>query len=396
VNAARQADGGRLRVLVVHNRYRQRGGEDAVAEAEAALLERHGHAVEVYLRDNRELDGVGALAAGAQALWSRRAAEDVARLCERFGADLVHAHNTFARVSPSVYWAAARAGVPVVQTLHNYRLMCVQGMFRLEERICEDCLGRVPWRGVLRRCYHGSAAQSAALAGVITLQRAFGSARVARYVALTEFSRRKFIEGGLPAARISVKPNFVDVARAPEAPRRGALFVGRLSAEKGIGTLVDALAHAPELELETVGDGPEAPALAARPGTRARGWLAQAEVLDRMRAAACLVMPSVWFECFPRTLVEAFACGLPVVASRVGALEELVEHGRTGLLFEPGSGEALARALRWALAHPERMREMGANARAEYEARYAPARNHEQLMAIYADALGALRAPAAA
>jgi glycosyltransferase involved in cell wall biosynthesis len=308
----------------------------------------------------------------------------------------VHAHNTFARVSPSVYWAAARAGVPVVQTLHNYRLMCVQGMFRLEERICEDCLGRVPWRGVLRRCYHGSAAQSAALAGVVTLQRAFGSARVARYVALTEFSRRKFIEGGLPAARISVKPNFVDVARAPEAPRRGALFVGRLSAEKGIGTLVDALAHAPELELETVGDGPEAPALAARPGTRARGWLAQAEVLDRMRAAACLVMPSVWFECFPRTLVEAFACGLPVVASRVGALEELVEHGRTGLLFEPGSGEALAHALRWALAHPERMREMGRNARSVYEARYSPARNYEELMQIYRSARAVAGAQVAA
>ena len=395
MNAALGIAGRRLRVVVVHNRYRQRGGEDTVAEAEAALLERHGHAVEVYLRDNRELDGVGPLAASAQALWSRRTAEDIARLCARFGADLVHAHNTFARVSPSMYWSASRAGVPVVQTLHNYRLMCVQGMFRLEDRICEDCLGRVPWRGVLRRCYHGSAAQSAALAGVVTVHRALRD-RVARYVALTEFSRRKFIEGGLPAARIAVKPNFVDIARAPEAPRRGALFVGRLSAEKGIGTLADALARAPELELETVGDGPEAPALAARPGTHARGWLAQAEVLDRMRAAACLVMPSVWFECFPRTLVEAFACGLPVVASRVGALEELVEHGRTGLLFEPGSGEALARALRWALAHPERMHEMGANARAEYEARYAPARNHEQLMAIYADAIGARRAPAAA
>jgi glycosyltransferase involved in cell wall biosynthesis len=119
---------------------------------------------------------------------------------------------------------------------------------------------------------------------------------------------------------------------------------------------------------------------------RARGWLAQAEVLDRMRAAACLVMPSVWFECFPRTLVEAYACGLPVIASRVGALAELVEHGRTGLLFEPGSAEGLARALAIARQYPQRMREMGANARALYEQRYAPQRNYEQLMRIYSEA----------
>ena len=387
-----------LRVLVVHNRYRQRGGEDAVAEAESALLEKHGHAVEFYERDNRELENMAALDAAAQALWSRRTAHEVAQLCERFGADLVHAHNTFALVSPSLYWSALRAGVPVVQTLHNYRLFCVQGMFRREERICEDCLGHLPWRGVVRRCYHGSAAQSAALASVVTLHRALGTFRdrVTRYVALTEFCRDKFVQGGLPAERIVVKPNFVDIAAPLPGPRRGALFVGRLSEEKGIATLLGALALDPMLELETVGDGPEAAAVAARPAVRARGWLAQAEVLDRMRAAACLVMPSVWYECFPRTLVEAYACGLPVIASRVGALAELVEHGRTGLLFEPGSAESLAQTLALARAQPQWMREMGANARALYEQRYSPQRNYEQLMAVYADAGAALRTREAA
>ena len=387
----------RPRVLIVHNRYRQRGGEDAVVEAETALLVRNGHAVEHYERDNRELDDIGALDASAQALWSRRTATEITGLCERFGADLVHAHNTFALVSPSLYWSAFRAGVPVVQTLHNYRLFCVQGMFRLRDRICEDCLGHVPWRGVVRRCYHASATQSAALAGVVTLHRALGTFRdrVTRYIALNEFCRRKFIEGGLPASRIAVKPNFVDVARAPEAPRRGALFVGRLSAEKGIDTLLGALDHAPGVEVDVVGDGPEQARVAAHPRLRAHGWLGQAEVLERMRGAACLVLPSVWFECFPRTVVEAYACGLPVIASRVGALEELVEHGRTGLLFEAGSATELARAIAWARAHPAAMQEMGSNARALYEERYSPARNYAELMVIYADALGAAQARAA-
>ena len=389
---------GALRVLVVHNRYRQRGGEDAVVDAEIALLRDRGHAVELYARDNRELEGIGSLDAAAQALWSRRTAAEITSLCARFGADLVHAHNTFALVSPSLYWSAFRAGVPVVQTLHNYRLFCVQGMFRLHDRICEDCLGHLPWRGVTRRCYHDSAAQSAALATVVTLHRALGTFRdrVTRYVALTEFCRRKFIEGGLPAERIAVKPNFVDAARPLERPRSGALFVGRLSAEKGIDTLLGALDRAPGSAIEVIGSGPEEGKVAAHPQVRARGWLAQPEVLERMRGASFMVLPSVWYECFPRTVVEAFACGLPVIASRVGALAELVEHGRTGLLFKPGSQRGLARSLAYAHAHPERMREMGANARAVYEARFSPARNYEDLMQIYQGAIAATGARKAA
>ena len=381
------------RILVVHNRYQAAGGEDAVVDDEIALLRERGHAVEAYLRDNRELEHMGALDAFGQALWARRSARELDALLAAFRPDVVHVHNTFARVSASVYWAAARASVPVVQTLHNFRLMCVQAMFLRDGRVCEDCVGRAPWRGVLHKCYRGSRAQSAGLAAVVGLHRALGTYRhrVARYIALTEFCRRKFIEGGLPAHKIMVKPNFVPDARPPCEPRRGGLYVGRLSPEKGIDVLLAALDEVPGAELDVVGAGPEASKVAAHPRARLLGWRAAHEVRARMARAAYLVMPSLWYENFPRTLVEAFAAGLPVIASRLGALEELVEDRFTGLLFEPGSAPGLARRIAAAERQPEAMRRMGRHARLVYETVYTPATNYQQLMAIYDSALAAAR-----
>ena len=377
------------RILVVHNRYQLPGGEDAVVDAEIGLLRDRGHEVETYVRDNHELRDIKAFDAFTQTLWSRRTSREIGRLVGEFRPDVIHAHNTFALVSASVYWAAARAAVPVVQTLHNFRLLCVQAMFLLEGRVCEDCLGRVPWRGVARKCYRNSGLQSAALATMLGMHRALGTYRnkVSRYIALTDFCRAKFIEGGLPASRIVVKPNFVDVEPHPETARRGGLFVGRLAAEKGIDALIGALRELPNVTLDVIGDGPERHKMESHPQLNLLGWLPPAEVHERMRRAAYLVMPSIWYESFPRTLVEAFANGLPVVASHLGAMAELVDHGRTGLLFEPGSAADLARHLAWAEAFPGKMRAMGEHAREVYESRFTPGKNYAQLMAIYEDAI---------
>jgi len=383
----------KVRVLVVHNRYQLPGGEDAVVNAEIDLLRSRGHVVETYLRDNRELDGLNALDAFTQTVWSRRTTRDIVTMIGAFRPDVVHAHNTFAVVSSAVYWAASRAGVPVVQTLHNFRLLCVQAMFLREGRVCEDCLGRVPWRSVSHRCYRGSAVQSAALATMLGVHRALGTYRnkVARYIALTEFCRGKFIEGGLPASRVAVKPNFVDIARPPDTPRRGGLYVGRLSEEKGIDTLSQALCETDGVTIDVIGAGPQQQMAEGRPQLRMLGWLTPTDVHARMRNASYLVMPSIWYEGFPRTLVEAFANGLPVIASRLGSLAELVEHGRTGLLFEPSSPRELARQLAWADAFPEKMRVMGENARREYESKFSPRENYRALTAIYDDAIAELR-----
>jgi glycosyltransferase involved in cell wall biosynthesis len=382
-----------LRILVVHNRYQMAGGEDAVARAEIDLLRRNGHAVEVYQRDNRELSGMHALDAFAQTVWSRRTTTDLAGITVAFRPDVIHAHNTFPLVSPSLYWHAARMRVPIVQTLHNFRLLCVQGMFLRRSRVCEECIGHVPWRGVARKCYRESAPQSAAVVTMLGMHRAFGTYRrkITRYVALNEFCRRKFVEGGLPPSRIAVKPNFVDIERPPMLPRSGALYVGRLSAEKGIGVLVDAVSASPNVALDVIGSGPESAKVSGRPRINPLGWLPSDGVYERMRRAAYLVMPSVWYENFPLTLLEAFANGLPVIASRIGALRELVEHGCTGLLFEPGSAQDLARHLAWAEAFPEKMRAMGEKARAVYEARYTSRQNYVRLREIYEDALAAVQ-----
>ncbi len=378
-----------MHILFVHNAYQQRGGEDSVVQAEIDLLRHYGHEVALYRRDNREIDRLPRLALVRDTVWSRRAARELRALVESFQPDVVHLHNTFPLISPSAYWALAALDRPMVQTLHNFRPLCLEAGFLRRGRVCEDCLGRFPWRGVLRRCYRGSAGASATLATMLAVHRTLGSfeRKVTRYIALGRFVRDKYVQAGWPARRIAIKPNFVDIARVPERPRHGGLYVGRLTEGKGLAVMLDAVQRLPAAQVEVVGTGPLASSLPAHGRVRTRGWQDPPQVYESMRRAAYLLFPSLWYEGFPRTLVEAFACGLPVIASRMGAMAELIEDGRTGLLFQSGSAVELADRIAWAEAHPEAMREMGANARAEYEAKYTPEKNYWQLMTIYADAI---------
>lgn len=386
-----------MRVLLLHNDYQQAGGEDAAFSGEASLLEERGHDVVTYRRSNKELSGDGLIeetVVGLSTTWSSRSYREIADLLGKVRPDLAHFHNTFPLISPAAYYACAGAGVPVVQTLHNYRLLCPGATFVRDRRICESCLGRfLPWPGILHACYRGSRPATAATAGMLAMHRALGTWRrkVDIYIALTEFARRKFVEGRLPAERIAVKPNFVAGDFAPKAgPGDYALFVGRLSHEKGPQLLPAAWgqvrSHVP---LRIVGDGPLSEELSR---ALKEYSLSQVELIGRrtseeartlMLGARCLVFPSIWYEGFPMTIAEAFACGLPVIVSRLGSMAEIVQDGMTGLHFEAGNAADLAVKVEWAWDHPEEMARMGRAARAEYEAKYTPSKNYEMLMQIY-------------
>jgi glycosyltransferase involved in cell wall biosynthesis len=391
-----------MKILLVHNSYQQPGGEDVVFNQERRLLERAGHQVLTYCRSNWEIAGYSALkrlVLVGHMVWARDSRREIASLLHRHQPDLVHVHNTFLMVSPSVYSACKEAHIPVVQTLHNYRLLCPAGVFFRNGRVCEECVDHYLWRPVYYGCYRKSRAQSAGIAIMLEVHRLLRTSTemVDMYVALTEFERQKFIACGFPCERIITKPNFV--YPDPEERANGghnALFVGRLSREKGLKTLLAAWELVgSRIPLQVVGEGPLRSELEAEAVHRGLssvsfyGQLAPEQVIRLMRSARFLVFPSELYEAFPVTIGEAFACGVPVICSRLGAMEEIVADGRTGLCFTPGKAQELAQKVDWAWSHPEEMAAMGRAARAEYEAKYTAERNYMMLMEIYQRVLGA-------
>jgi glycosyltransferase involved in cell wall biosynthesis len=383
-------------MLFVHNYYQRPGGEDAGVRQERDLLAAAGHRIVEYSRCSGEiaLNGLSSrIRLGAGALWSKRTYSELCSLIAKERPEVAFIHNTVPLISPSAYFACAEGGVPVIQTLHNFRFLCPAGTFLRDGKICEECVTSTLFRSVSHGCYQGSAAASATLALMLASQRALGTwnEKVACYIARTEFARKKFIEGGLPAERIVVKPCFVHPDPGPRAGSGDAvLFLGRLSPEKGLRTLITAWQQMDgSIPLRLAGDGPLREELEAEierrhiAGVKALGRVPEAELLGELKRARFLVFPSEWYEGLPLTIAEAFACGVPVVVSRIGSMIELVEDGVTGLHFTPGDAADLAAKVEWAWKHPKEMEEMGRAARREYEAKYTAQQNYEALLRIY-------------
>jgi len=384
-------------ILMIHNYYQSHApsGEDGVFREDEELLRAKGHKITLYTRHSDEINEFSLLRKMSllwQITWSRESYKAIEELIRHEKPDIAHICNTFPLVSPSVYFACRKYQIPIVQTIQNYRLFCSAGIFFRGNGICEECLGYGQIRAIKYGCYRNSRLQTLPLVCMHQVHRSLGTwiRYVDIYIAATEFSRRKLIEAGLPAERIAVKPNFFLVLPEPSYEHENyAVFFGRLSVEKGVRTLLTAWKKLADIPLKIAGDGAlrkeVESATRNKDGSRIEflGYRSHEECLELLRLAKFMVMPSEWYECFPMTIREAFACGKPVVASQRGAMAEIIEDGKTGLLFEPGNPDDLAEKVRWLVEHEQTAVQMGKAARAEFETKYTAEKNYEVLMNIY-------------
>jgi len=382
-----------MKILMVHNYYQQRGGEESVLETESAMLKSRGHQVDWYTLNNDQIVGANPLTLAANTLWNHQVYQELRQTIRQIRPQVVHFHNTFPLISPSAYYAAQAEGVPVVQTLHNYRLLCPNALFFRDGKVCEDCLGKsVPLPGVIHSCYRNSRADSAGVVAMLSLHTLLKtwSQAVDVFVTYSQFALNKFVEGGIPREKLMFKFNSLEPLPEVGLGQGGyALFVGRLSVEKGLGVMLKAWEQlSQKIPLKIVGDGPMAPlvqaAQASNPNLEWLGRKPLEEVYQLMGEAAFLVFPSEWYETFGRVAIEAFAKGTPVIAANIGAISELVTPYRTGLLFKASDSQDLATQVEWALSHPQEMLQMRQTARAEVEINYSTEKNYQRLMEIYA------------
>ncbi len=388
-----------MKIIVAHNRYQYSGGEDTVVAEEVRMLRERGHSVHLFSVDNDHISGSWAQTqAAVRSFYSRPIAKQISDLLESFRPNLLHVHNFFPTMSPAIFFAAKRHNVAVVQTLHNYRLLCAAATFFRDGQPCEACSqSRSFLPGVIGRCYRGSRIGSAIVGASTFSHQMLGTwtQRIDRYIALTHFAANKFSEFRLPAEKIRVKPNFV-LDRGVGAGLGGfALYVGRLSVEKGIETILAAdEAHVLPLPVHIVGDGPlrsQVERACARPESRLRylGPMSRERVFEQMQNAAVLLAPSLWYEGLPMTIVEALSFGLPVIASRIGGIPEIIGDRESGLLVDPGNASALVESLISLLAKSNDLLSMRQAARRRFVEQYSEERNYELLIEIYNELVNA-------
>ena len=382
-----------MRILVGHNYYQQPGGEDSVFRSETRMLSSFGHEVCTYERNNNELKKRLALINPFSLRWSRRSYHDVRALIRRHRPDVAHFHNIFFLLTPSVYDACHDEGVPVVQSLHNFRLLCGNGLFFRDGRSCEDCLVKGLWAGVWNRCFRGSFLATAYTMHIIKYHwhRRTWQDRVNHFIVATDFTKKKYVDRGLAPEKISVKPHCVpDPALAANIREKGhALFIGRLSEEKGLSVLLKAWHMLPDTMLYVLGQGPmlkDAQRYISRyqlKNVKLLGFVNRLVYQDMIARAKVVIVPSLCYDNFPQVIVEAYAFGVPVVASRIGSFPEFVIEGVTGMLFLAGNATDLAQKVAMLMKGAGMCEEFGRNARKEYERKYTTDVNAQCLTEIY-------------
>lgn len=392
-----------MKILQVHNYYRTRAGECGVMEAEKRLLECDGHTVDQVVADSNSLGGKTFFEKASTFLqipYNLHISRRLESYVSEHKPDLAHVHNVFPMLSPSVYVALKRKSIPVVQTIHNYRFLCPNGLFYVNGRICEACQEKGYWEAVRNRCMHGSMTTSALYAAAIAWAWRSGTFHscIDRYIALNAFAAGKLVAAGIQEEKIRICGNFVsDFAEAPAMKRRYALYLGRLSSEKGLSTILAAARLVPELPLKIAGTGPleaDLHSAISKPGMGHIELIGHVTGVTKrclIGEALCTVVPSEWYETFGLSAAESLAFGTPVIASQIGGLQELIDHGHTGLLFPAGDVDALAECLRWMSCNASSIYEMAANAIVTARERFSPQGHLEQLLQIYSDAITGYR-----
>ncbi len=385
-----------MKVLLVHSAYQQFGGEDSVVRAETELLKSHGDDVRLYVRHNDETKQFNVTQKALffpQTIYSWKTSGELGSVVREYKPDVAFIHNIYPLISPSAYHTLHRLGVPTVQVLHNFRPFCPNGLYYTQGQICEACRDGNYLNAVRKRCFKDSVALSGLYALTLGLNRLGGMIdKISAFVCLTEFFRIKMREAGVPEKKLFVRPNFVaapPVNTEEKTADSYALFIGRLSPEKGIWTLIQAFEQLPAVQLKIVGTGPMEQELRdyiREKGIRnieLLGFKAGDEKWQVLRNSFCLVLPSEWYENFPVTALEGFMAAKPVIASRMGGLPYIVEEGKSGLLFEAGQSAELAQQIQYLADHPDEATRMGRCGRSLTESKYGPEQGYSNLMKIF-------------
>lgn len=395
------------RILQVHNFYQIPGGEDVVVRNEKRLLEEHGHKVYTYYRTNKELSEkglIGKLLLPFTSVYSFRTVREVKRLIKENQIDIVHVHNTLTMVSPSVFYAAFQCNVPVVQTLHNFRMLCPAGSFFRDNVICEECVSGGLKCAVKHKCYRNSTLQTIVSAMILRIHRMLGTYRRVNFICLTEFNKKKLLDSldsetavkskqAVDASRVYIKPNFTFAEGITPSDSQNTeeyfLFAGRVEALKGIDVAIKAFERIPDKQLYIAGTGPMMEEMQAYVESHAihnvkfLGYLQKEEMTERFYHAKAVIMTSQCYEAFAMTIAEAYSYGVPVIAGRVGNMEGMVKEGITGAKFQYDSADDLAqKVLEFENLDIKALKE---NAREFYEHRLRPEDNYQKLIAIYED-----------
>lgn len=388
-----------MKVMLIHNRYIKEGGEDIVFNLEKSLLESRGIYTSEFIVSNKEINinsVANSLLIGLNTVWSFKNYNRLKHEIKRIKPDIIHVHNTFPLLSPSIYWAINKLGIPIVQTLHNYRFVCANALLLRNDKPCENCVAYNLWPALRYRCYRGSFLATLPVAGMIELHRFLGTytQKVDAYIALTQFAKSIFVKAGLPQNKIFVKPNFIfdhtySFSR-PMVQKNQVVFVGRISPEKGLDILLEAWSklRGNTTKLAIIGDGPEKNYLQQKyshlTNVEWRGWLNREQVLNEMATSHVVVIPSKWYEGFPMIVVESYAVGTPVIAPMHAAFPEIIREGLNGWLFKPGCSDSLYNILEKISSLNSIHREfLNKKARETYLENYSAEKNYEMLINIY-------------